>query len=199
MGLRESLGQIDWKQVSWQYWNSLTTEIPDYIFQMLLSIICAGTMLFVVWKGSWKGMLYSSRLLLVVYLIVVYCYTIIFRNSNETFRYDFHPLWSYFAISDGRSILLAQNIMNVIVFLPLGLLIGLGFSKWSWWKAIGFGCLFSISIEFLQFAFKRGFSEVDDVIHNTLGCVIGYGIAKLIILSFGGNGKMMGGEIASHR
>lgn len=60
------------------------------------------------------------------------------------------------------------------------MLIGLGFSKLSWWKAIGLGCMFSISIETLQFALMRGFCEVDDVIHNTLDCMIGYGIAQLI-------------------
>ncbi len=47
-----------------------------------------------------------------------------------------------------------------------------------WWKVIGVGCLISISIEVLQFIFIRGFSEVDDVIHNTLGCAIGYGLYK---------------------
>lgn len=186
MGVRESLGQIDWKLVSWQYWDSLTTDIPDYIFQMILSIFCVGTVVFVVWKGVRKGMLYSSRLLLVVYLTIVYCSTILFRNSNEAFRYDFHPFWSYSAISDGSSILLAENIMNVIVFIPVGMLIGLGFSKWPCWKAIGLGCMFSISIEALQFAFKRGFCEVDDVIHNTIGCIIGYGIGKVIVFSFTG-------------
>ena len=94
MGLKENLRQIDWKQVSGQYWESLTTDIPDYIFQMLLSILCVGTVIFVMWKGARKGMLYSLRLLLVVYLIVVYCSTVIFRNNNEAFRHDFHPLWS---------------------------------------------------------------------------------------------------------
>ncbi len=70
--------------------------------------------------------------------------------------------------------------MNVFVFLPVGLLIGTGFPKWPWWKAIGFGCLFSISIELLQFILKRGFSEVDDVIHNSLGCIFGYLFVKML-------------------
>lgn len=183
MGLKENLRQIDWKQVLGQYWDSLTTDIPDYIFQILLSILCVGTVVFVIWKGARKGMLYSSRLLLMVYLIVVYCSTIFFRNNNETFRYDFHPLWSYSLISDGRSILLAENIMNVIVFLPIGLLIGLGFPKCSWWKTIGTGCFISITIEAMQFVTKRGFCEVDDVMHNTLGCAIGIGIIKLIMFA----------------
>ena len=31
-------------------------------------------------------------------------------------------------------------------------------------------------IEVLQFVFKRGFAEFDDVFHNVVGCVIGFGV-----------------------
>ena len=35
---------------------------------------------------------------------------------------------------------------------------------------------FSVLIEVLQFVFKRGYAEVDDVLNNVVGCVIGYGV-----------------------
>jgi len=38
----------------------------------------------------------------------------------------------------------------------------------------------SIGIEILQFVMKRGLSEVDDVMHNTIGCMMGYGISRLL-------------------
>lgn len=31
-------------------------------------------------------------------------------------------------------------------------------------------------IEMLQFVFKKGYAEFDDVFHNALGCLIGYGV-----------------------
>lgn len=34
------------------------------------------------------------------------------------------------------------------------------------------GCGISVTIEALQFFFMRGFSELDDVMHNTVGCLI---------------------------
>ena len=40
------------------------------------------------------------------------------------------------------------------------------------------GCGISVLIEALQFFFMRGFSEVDDVMHNTLGCLIGWFLVK---------------------
>ena len=42
----------------------------------------------------------------------------------------------------------------------------------------------SMSIEALQFFFHKGVSEVDDIMHNTLGCVIGYGVFSLIIYGY---------------
>jgi glycopeptide antibiotics resistance protein len=42
------------------------------------------------------------------------------------------------------------------------------------------GCGMSVSIELLQYILKRGTTEYGDVIHNTLGCLIGIGLYYLI-------------------
>ena len=47
-----------------------------------------------------------------------------------------------------------------------------------WWKAVLIGCSISITMEALQFCFMKGFSEVDDVMHNTVGCLIGWCMVK---------------------
>lgn len=174
---------FDFRQAAISYLKNLYSIVPDYIFQMLLSILCLGIVILIMWKGVRIGFQYASRLVLAEFVLLIYCYTVIYRNTCDVFKYDYHPFWSYEAIQNGRTELFAENIMNVLVFIPVGLLIGLGFSKWPWWKAVGLGCLFSISIEAIQFFFKRGFCEVDDVIHNMLGCVIGFGIVKLIMFA----------------
>jgi len=121
-----------------------------------------------------------TGLLLVEYVVLIYCSTVIFRTAAECRGHNFRPFWSYEAIENGRSELLAENIMNVVVCVPVGLLIGIGFSKWSWWKVIGAGCLLSMSIEAMQFFQKRGFAEVDDVMHNTMGCNLGYMMVRVL-------------------
>lgn len=68
--------------------------------------------------------------------------------------------------------------MNVIVFIPVGSLLGIAFKQATWWKALLMGCGISVTIEALQFFFMRGFSEVDDVIHNMVGCFIGWLMVK---------------------
>lgn len=65
---------------------------------------------------------------------------------------------------------------NIIWFVPLGFLLPClnnRFSSIS--RVLLFGFLLSLLIEFFQFAFGTGISEVDDMILNTLGALIGYG------------------------
>lgn len=181
-----------------QYIISLYQDIPQEVYEGLLSIFCVGTVLLLVWKGFKTGLRYSAALLLVEYIFLLFCSTVIFRATGETRQYDFHPFWSYQAIQDGREDLLAENIMNVVVFIPVGLMLGsflrvkgswLPNGSWlmvkgSWLMVAIIGCGISVTIESLQFFFMRGFSEVDDVMHNTLGCLIGYGIMTILRIIF---------------
>jgi glycopeptide antibiotics resistance protein len=42
----------------------------------------------------------------------------------------------------------------------------------------------SVTIESLQFFFMRGFSEVDDVLHNMVGCLIGLEMLTILRIIF---------------
>ena len=70
--------------------------------------------------------------------------------------------------------------MNVIIFSPIGLFIKFGFRNISFCKVAGMGLFLSLFIEAIQFSFMRGFAEIDDMIHNTLGSMVGYGIAQIL-------------------
>ena len=152
-----------------QYLISLYQDIPQEVYEGILSIFSLGLVIFIAWKGFKTGLRYSAILLLVEYVFLLFCSTVIFRATGETRQYDFHPFWSY-----SRPDLLVENIMNVVVFIPVGLLLGIAFKQSTWWKALLLGCGISVAIESLQFFLMRGFSEVDDVMHNTMGCIIGY-------------------------
>jgi hypothetical protein len=115
------------------------------------------------------------RLFLLFYVFQLYSTTVFYRRVNKDVKYNYSLFWSY-----DKPELIAENILNVIVFIPIGLLIGLGFTKIKWWQVMVVGLSISMLIEFLQLILKRGFSELDDVMHNTLGCMIGYGICLLI-------------------
>ena len=162
------MAKLDYKQFE-DYVFSLVQAIPYYIYEGVASIFCLGLVVFIAWKGFKMGLRYSVALLLIEYVFLIFCSTVIFRATVETRPYDFHPFWSY-----DRPELLVENIMNVAVFIPVGLLLGVAFKHMTWWKALLIGCSISVTIEALQFCFMKGFSELDDVMHNTLGCIFGY-------------------------
>ena len=162
----------------------LYQNIPTEVYEGLLSVFCIGLVVFIAWKGFKSGLRYSAILLLVEYIFLLFCSTVFFRTPGDTRQYDFQPFWSYQAIQEGREDLLAENIMNVVVFIPVGLLLGIAFKQMTWWKALLIGCSISVTIEALQFFFMRGFSEVDDVMHNTLGCLIGFGFMIILRIIF---------------
>lgn len=155
-------------------------DVPLDIYEALLSILCLGAVVAIAFCGWKRGLRKIAGLLLAEYIFLIYGMTVIFRTVNEGVGHSLDPFWSYEAIRQGRVDLIAENVMNVVVFVPVGLLFGMAFRTITWLKVILLGLCVSTSIEVMQFWLKRGFSEVDDVIHNTLGCLIGFMIIMLI-------------------
>ncbi|MGM9600379.1 MAG: VanZ family protein [Faecousia sp.] len=89
------------------------------------------------------------------------------------------PFHSYRAVMAGENReILRSNFMNVALFYPAGLLACELLPK-SWRRAkkvfliTALLVLASAGIEFCQYHFALGQAEVDDVIHNALGALIG--------------------------
>lgn len=64
-------------------------------------------------------------------------------------------------------------ILNLFLYYPLGYLSQQIFPRLKMWQVILIGMLCSIVTESIQFLFKMGWCETDDVIHNTMGTAIG--------------------------
>jgi glycopeptide antibiotics resistance protein len=178
------------KDLFHQYLINLYQDVPTEVYEGLISIFCLGTVGFFViygWKKGWKKVL---GLLLTEYVFLICCSTVICRKVAEgVFGYNFSPFWSYEAIKNGREDVIAENIMNVVAFVPVGILLGLVTQKKQnnfrtrlarILLIVGAGLIISGSIEMLQFFLERGFSEFDDMFHNTLGCLIGFMIVTII-------------------
>ncbi len=155
------------------YWYHLKYDIPQYAYEGLLVVFCIGVILLLIRKGTKIGR-DISILLLAEYIIFVFLSTVIFRAVKNVRNWDFTPFWSY-----DRPDLQLEIIINVVAFVPIGLLLGCSFRAMKWWKALIICGVISITIEFLQLFMKKGFTELDDVIHNTLGGMIGYGLFSL--------------------
>ena len=164
------------------YWNSLWADIPTWHYVVGLAVLVVGSVSLVMKFGVKRGFRHSLGVLLVEYIILIYCITVVSRNELEGSGYNFMPFWSYVSYFGGQcDSLLLENIMNVVVFVPVGVLAGATFRGMSWMRVLVIGVGLSVGIEVMQFVFKKGFSEVDDVMHNTLGCAIGYGLWLMIL------------------
>jgi len=71
-----------------------------------------------------------------------------------------------------------EMIMNVIIFIPLGIYAGILFKKWIIGKKLFLFFLISLIIEVFQFILAVGVFDITDIINNTLGGIIGLMIYK---------------------
>ncbi len=221
--------------------------VPSWMYYLLLAILVVGAggiyvqvrgyRLEVRDLGSPKGEKLKENynknlsnkiatLLLVEYVVLVFCSAVVFRDARAERGIDLVPLSSYFCIAENSYLweVTSINLLNIAMFLPIGFLLantnrtnytngrpkdlGKGerievkgyrvsgspkgekfeenlnqnCSKGVTWKgALLIALLISASIEVSQFVFRKGLCEVDDVIHNVAGCMLGYGVATLTL------------------
>lgn len=157
--------------------------LPESVLIASFLLLCLGIILLVMSFGIKRGLCDSLGLILVIYVVLLYCSTVFYRPPYVESQYNLIPLWSYVAIIEGKKELLSENLLNIAVFIPIGFLLGAILRK-GWLITLCMGASLSVGIELLQFILGRGFSEVDDVIHNSLGCVLGYGLFMVLFKSF---------------
>ena len=70
--------------------------------------------------------------------------------------------------------LLQENFLNILLLLPVGFLLpGMFNRRLKWWQGLITGIIVSSAIEICQLVLCRGLFEFDDIIHNSLGCMLG--------------------------
>ena len=95
-------------------------------------------------------------------------------------RYNLKPVIYLTDYPTYREILL-NFIGNVAMFIPIGVIWPAVFRKLDRrWKIIAAGVGFSLCIEILQIPFFDRVSDVDDLILNSLGFLMGYGVYLLV-------------------
>lgn len=102
-----------------------------------------------------------------------------FRFPDAIAQLNLAPFWSYakFDQADIRW----QVYMNVFLFIPFGFMLPWASERLQkLWKVLIIAAVFSVLTEVAQYVFRIGLCETDDVIHNTLGAVIGYGYWRLL-------------------
>ena len=125
--------------------------------------------------------------ILIFYLSFILTITILERTPSRHARYELDLFWSYKRIMSGTTALLAENFWNVVLFVPLAAMLAIIFDaravkgKRRWiWVTVFVCVLLSAGIEIVQLITHRGLFEFDDIIHNTLGALIGVAVVVMI-------------------
>lgn len=109
--------------------------------------------------------------------------TVLGRDPNDDFAIHLIPFDSIRVIQNGYVETMYEKIYNIIFFIPLGCLFALYFRRKVIVRSLFAGIATSVGIELLQLITRTGTCETDDVICNSVGCVIGalftVGIVKL--------------------
>ena len=112
--------------------------------------------------------------LFVCYCLFIVWYTVLSRKPGAP-KADLRFMWSYRDLIAGKSTAKAdviQNLNNILFFIPFGFLI----PAKRWWVVIVSVAVFSLLVEVAQYIGGYGLAELDDVICNTLGAFVGYGL-----------------------
>lgn len=89
------------------------------------------------------------------------------------------PFHTYMEVRNGGNPeIYRSNFMNVVLFFPGGFFLGCSLPErrspfLKLLLSILLFCAFSAGIEYLQYTHSLGRTEIDDVIHNTLGALLG--------------------------
>lgn len=107
-------------------------------------------------------------------------------NCSEKYRYNLIFLSEIKRFIKHREILGIENFVvniigNILAFSPFGFILPLiNKSANKFYKVIFLSALFSLTIECLQLIFKVGIFDIDDILLNTLGGLLGYLGYKII-------------------
>lgn len=124
----------------------------------------------------------TCTILLVIYISILLYLAAGGRGNFNVRNLTLTPFSSYsFVLTTYNSFdVLEQIFQNILVFIPAGILIpetfGFRGKRYAVLLTVLSGAFLSFVIELAQFTYAIGYSETDDLINNTLGCVIGCGI-----------------------
>ena len=111
------------------------------------------------------------------------------REEHATYRYNltlFREIGRYYGVGvrTGSWSLFWLNVVgNVCVFMPLGIFLPMLFEKGKRLMAVlCFSLELSFIVEIVQLVTKRGSFDVDDLLLNTIGGILGYAIYKILKL-----------------
>ena len=133
-----------------------------------VAVLIILAIVFVFAKNTWKIWVY-------IVILLVIC---IFSRDSNNYMIILDPIWKYrLVLVPGALWYGCEILYNIIMMIPLGGLIYHRCMKLSTkhtkTMSMVYGGFFSIIIETLQYIFHKGTAELNDIINNIVGIIIG--------------------------
>lgn len=163
-------------------WNVFADTYLDFNVWIVVSVGLLLFALYMIYIKFKRQSIHLSQIIFGVfwsiYVLVVITSTILNRQIGEETHLYLTPFWSYKeAMEEGSESIIWQILYNIVMFIPWGIFLA---NMWEnmkkpHWNILS-ALLASVMIELIQLTFKCGTVELDDVFHNVLGAITGYGI-----------------------
>ena len=146
----------------------------------IFTIIIVSIRLVYIFNNKENFVLHKELLMLcfIIYILLLY-YIVTFQDNNYGTN-NFVPFREIYRYDVNSRLFLKNVIGNVLLFVPFGILVTYYVKNDKVYQTLFLSILVSCSIEFAQSVIGRT-ADIDDVILNTIGGIIGY-----IIFKFGG-------------
>ncbi len=147
---------------------------------LLFTLVSLGLVLYK--HGTINKIQRNSIMLLSSYTVALLYFTVFGRYSQSYYRYEIDVFASYRKLFENfDTYVFKQIILNLLMLIPIGFLLCLIINsrfKCLWALVISF--ILTVLVEALQFVSRCGTFEVDDLINNMIGAVIGIAIYAVL-------------------
>ena len=116
-----------------------------------------------------------AAILLSLYIVVLLYFTVTGRYSHEEYEYkiNFFTSYRWFFKYNGEQVL-RQLLINLVMIMPVGFLLPVVIkAKYKYLITMALSLLLTVFIETMQLITKCGSFEIDDIINNFVGAVLG--------------------------
>ena len=166
--------------------------LKDYIILGIVLLIFIGILFYIGYKIIYqkliKGKKKISKKKILLYGISICYFAVVFGavflNRVAVYKeINLHLLSSYLEAYHNMSPSLIRNIiLNILLFVPLGVFLPLYTNKLDKiYKVVPIGFIITLIIEIMQYTTGFGIFEIADLLNNTIGVLIGYGLYKSYI------------------
>ena len=173
--------------------RTLPHYFPEiFVNRIIISVIafavfCAVS-IFLYKKHKFNKLQCGAAILLSLYIVVLLYFTVVGRYSHEEYEYQINFFTSYrwFFQYNGEQVL-RQLLINFVMLMPVGFLLPVVIkAKHKHLITMALSLLLTVFIETMQLITKCGSFEIDDIINNFIGAVIGmmlYALCSKLIKS----------------